>query len=90
MLSGSAISWKETLLSTITLSTTEAEYMAAAKVVKEAIWLRSLVGNLGLEQDITVIYWDSQSAVHLTKNNMYHEITKHINIRYHFIREIIS
>lgn len=64
-LSGSAISWKATLQSTIALSTTEAEYMAA---VKEAIWLRSLVGNLGLEQDITIVYCDSQSAIQLTKN----------------------
>jgi len=45
MLSGSAISWKATLQSTIALSIIEAEYMAAAEVVKEAIWLRSLVDN---------------------------------------------
>ena len=64
--------------------------MAPAKAMKEAIWLRSLVGNLGLEQDVTVIYCDSQSAIHLTKNQMYHERTKHIDVRYHFIREIIS
>ena len=45
MLSGSAISWKATLQSTIALSIIEAEYMAASEVVKEAIWLRSLVDN---------------------------------------------
>jgi len=81
MLFGSAISWKTTLQSTIALSTTEAEYMAAAEAVKEAIWLRSLVDNLGLKQDITI---------HLSKNQMYHERTKHIDVRYHFLREIIS
>ena len=89
-LSGSAISWKATLQSTIALSTTEAEYMVIAEAVKEAIWLRSLVDSLGLKQDITVVYCDSQSAIHLTKNQMYHERTKHIDVRYHFIREIIS
>ena len=68
MLSGSAISWKVTLQSMIALSTIEAEYMATIEVVKEAIWLRSLVGNLGLEQGVTIIYCDSQSAIHLTKN----------------------
>ena len=59
MLLGSASSWKATLQSTIALSTTEAEYMVAVEAVKEAIWLRSLIGNLALEQDITVVYCDS-------------------------------
>ena len=90
MLSRNAISWKATLQSTIALSTAEAEYMAAAEAVKEAIWLRSLVDNLGLKQDITVVYCDSQSAIHLSKNQMYHERTKHIDVHYHFLREIIS
>ena len=90
MLSRSAISWKATLQSTIALSTTEVEYMAAAEAVKEAIWLRSLVDNLGLKQDIIVVYCDSQSVIHLSKSQMYHERTKHINVRYHFLREIIS
>ena len=89
-LSGSAISWKATLQSTIALSTTEAEYMAATEAVKEAIWLRGLVGSLGLKQEITVVHCDSQSAIYLTKNQMYHERTKHIDVRYHFLREIIS
>ena len=89
-LSGSAISWKATLQSTIALFTTEAEYMAAAEAVKEAIWLRGLVGSLGLKQEIIVVYCDSQSAIYLTRNQMYHERMKHIDIRYHFIREIIS
>ena len=37
-----------------------------------------------------MIYYDSQSAIHLTKNQMFHERTKHIDIRYHFVRDIIS
>ena len=89
-LSGCAISWKATLQSTISLSTTETEYMAAIEAIKEAIWLRGLVSDLGLMQDETVVYYDSQSAIRLTKNQMYHKRTKHINVRYHFIREIIS
>ena len=64
--------------------------MAIAEAMKEAIWLISLVGNLGLEQDVMVIYCYSQSTINLTKNQIYHERTKHINIRYHFIYEIIS
>ena len=54
------------------------------------LWLRGLVTDLGLSQELIVIYCDSQSAIHLTKNQMYHERTKHIDVRYHFIREIIA
>ena len=64
--------------------------MAAVEAMKEAIWLRGLVGNLGLEHNNTMVYCDSQSVIHLTKNQMYHKRTKHIDVRYHFIREIIS
>jgi hypothetical protein len=79
-LSRYAISWKATLQLTIALSTMEAKYMAVAKVVKEAIWLRGLVSDLGLQQDETIVFCDSQSAIHLTKNQMYHERTKHIGV----------
>jgi len=89
-LSGCAISWNATLQSTVALSTTEVEYMAAAEAVKEAIWLRGLVSDLGLQQDETVVFCDSQSAIHLTKNQMYHERTKHIDVRYHFLREVVT
>jgi len=48
------------------------------------------VDNLGLKQDITVVYCDSQSVIHVSKNQMYHERTKDIDVCYHFLREIIS
>ena len=89
-LSGSVISWKATLQTTVALSTTEAEYMALAEAVKEAIWLQGLVSDLGLMQNKSTVFCDSQSAIHLTKNQMYHERTKHIDVRYHFIRDIVS
>lgn len=66
-LSGCAISWKPALLSTIVLSTTEVEYMAATKAM-----------NLRFMQDVIIVYCDSQSAIHLTKNQMYHERIKYM------------
>ena len=84
-LSGCDISWKKTLQSIVVLSTTEAEYMAVTGAVKEDIWLRGLVENLGLHQDISTVFCDSQSAIHLTKHQMYHERTRHIDVRFHFI-----
>ena len=56
---GCAISWEATLQSTIVLSTTETKYMASMEAVKVAIWLKGLVGDLGLQQDDTVVFCDS-------------------------------
>ena len=84
-----AIGWKATLQSIPAFSTTEAEYFSATDGVKEALWLRGLVNELGLTKDTLVVFCDIQSAIHLTKNNPYHDKTKHIDVRYHFIRVIV-
>ena len=85
-----AISWKAALQSKAVLSTTEAEYMAATEAVKEAIWLTGLVEDLGLERKLVTVFCDSQSAIDLTHNPKYHEKTKHIDVRAHFIRDVIA
>lgn len=56
------------LQSIVVLSTTKAEYISAIEGIKEAIWLRVLVNDLGLLQKVTTIFCDSQSAIHLIKN----------------------
>ncbi|GJR03668.1 retrovirus-related pol polyprotein from transposon TNT 1-94 [Tanacetum coccineum] len=71
-------------------STTEAECMAMTEAVKEAIWLKGLLGELGIKQKFVTMHSDSQSAIHLAKNQVYHARTKHIDVRYHFIREILE
>ena len=86
-LSGSVVSWKATLQAAVTLSTTEAEYMALTEAAKEGIWLQGLVGDLGLHQDQAVVFCDSQSAICLAKDQVHHERTKHIDVRYHFLRD---
>ncbi|GJR75320.1 hypothetical protein Tco_0087685 [Tanacetum coccineum] len=84
------VSWKSTLQSTTALSTTEAEYMAMTEAAKEAIWLQGLLGELGIKQKFVTMHSDIQSAIHLAKNRVYHARTKHIDVRYHFIREILE
>ena len=79
-----------TLQSTAALSTTEAEYMAAIEAVKEPIWLRGLVGDLGLQQKLTTVFCESQSAIDLRKNSQHQERTKRIDVGAHFIRDAIS
>ncbi|KAH9705989.1 hypothetical protein KPL70_012076 [Citrus sinensis] len=89
-LGGGSISWRSILQSTIALSTTEAEYMAATEAVKEAIWLKGLLGDLRVIQENIVVFCDNQSAIFLAKNQTYHARTKHIDVKYHYVREIIE
>ena len=58
--------------------------------MKKAIWLQGIVRELGLGDQIPRVFCDSQSAIHLSKNSAFHERTKHIDVRLHFIRDIIS
>jgi len=84
------VSWPSILQSTIVLSTTEAEYMAMTEAMKEAIWLQGLHDDLRIEQDLLKINCDSMSAIYLAKNQVYHVRTKHIDVRFHFFREILN
>ncbi|KAL5576689.1 hypothetical protein UlMin_018388 [Ulmus minor] len=87
---GCTVSWKAQLQPVVALSTTEAEYIAATESVKEAMWLKGLVGELGCVHDKVEVFCDNQSSIHLTKNQMFHERTKHIDIKLHFIRDVVS
>lgn len=60
------------------------------EAIKESIWLRGFLYKLSFKQGLVVVHYNSQSAIHLTKIQIYHERTKYIDVRYHFIREIIS
>eukprot|EP00253_Pinus_taeda_P024848 PITA_24848 len=81
---------KELKQSVVALSTTEAEYMAATHARKEAFWLQRLCSSMGLVQGIIRIDCDSQSAIFLAKNPAYHSKTKHIDVQYHFVRDMIE
>ena len=72
------------------LSTTEVEYTAASEAVKEALWLKGLISELGISQKVVDIHCDSSNAIYLSKNPAHHEKTKHIDIKLHVIRNIIS
>ena len=70
------------------LSTTEAEYMVITHAAKEVVWLQLLLQELGhKDKSPLTIYEDNQGSISLSKNPVYHSRTKHIDIRYHFIRE---
>ena len=86
MLNGGAVSWSSKRQDTISLSTTEAEYIALTHAAKEAIWFRNLLSELfGPIVEPILINSDNQSAIALAKDDRFHARTKHIDIRYHFI-----
>ena len=64
--------------------------MAMTEAMKEAIWLQGLFDDLGVEQDPLKINCDSMSAIYLAKNQVYHARTKHIDVRFYFVREILE
>ena len=87
---GGAVSWQSKLQKCVALSTTEAEYIAATEAAKEMLWMKRFVQELGLMQDEYVVFCDSQSAMDLSKNTSYHSRTKHIDVRYQWLRDVIG
>jgi hypothetical protein len=87
---GGAVSWQPKLQKCVSLSTTEAEYIAATEAGKEMLWMKQFLQDLGLKQDEYVVHCDSQSALDLSKNSTYHSWMKHIDVRYHWLRLIVD
>lgn len=86
-----AFTWMSKKQPIVTLSTCEAEYVAATSCVCHAIWLRNLLKELKMPQEEPMeICVDNKSALALAKNPVFHERSKHIDTRYHFIRECIE
>ncbi|KFY97995.1 hypothetical protein V500_01823 [Pseudogymnoascus sp. VKM F-4518 (FW-2643)] len=92
-LAGAPISWSSKRQRTVALSSTEAEYMAATEAAKEAVWLKRFINELaipGITIKTITIQIDNNGAMKLTKNPEFHGRTKHIEMRHHFIRELIK
>ncbi|PON45263.1 LOW QUALITY PROTEIN: Ribonuclease H-like domain containing protein [Trema orientale] len=65
---GTVMSWKSSLQSVMALSTTKAEYIAIIEAIKEALWLKRIITELGVQEDQVIVYCDNQSIIHLTKH----------------------
>lgn len=82
------VAWSSKRQTCVTLSTTEAEYVAASETTKEVIFLRNLLDEIGVKQiHPTPLHCDNQGAIKLVYNPEFHNRTKHIDVKYHFIRE---
>ncbi|KAL1205545.1 Retrovirus-related Pol polyprotein from transposon RE2 [Cardamine amara subsp. amara] len=89
-LGGSPISWKTRKHEKVSRSSTEAEYVTMAETVSEILWIRELLTTLGVDCSATIpLNCDNMSAIHLSKNPVFHERTKHVSKDFHFIRDEI-
>ena len=84
------ISWFSRKQTNIALSTTEGKYIASFSTCSEEIWLRKmLVGLFDTEIDVIDIHCDNTNCIKMTKNLVFHDKTKHIEFRYHYIQDMV-
>ena len=91
LMANGAISWLSKKQAIVALSTSEAEYVALSSATQEAVWLRRLLNALNaIPDEPTIMMEDNQGAIAISRNPVEHARTKHIDIRYHFVREAIK
>ena len=92
-LAGGAISWCSKLRQPVALSSMEAEYIAASEAAKEGVWLREFLVALKVVESASqpvTIFCDNMSAIKVAKDPNFHSKSKHIEGRFHYIRDIIN
>jgi hypothetical protein len=83
------ISWCSHAQKTIALSLTEAEYMAISDCSRQAVWIKTMLKELGIRLEAVPIYGDNQGSIFIASNPVQESCTKHINIQYHYICELV-
>ena len=84
------VSWMSKKQNFISLSTVKAEYIATGNCCTQLLWMQKLLHDYGICQEHLTIYYDNTSAINIYKNPIQHSRTKHIEIRHHFIRELVE
>lgn len=83
-------SWTSVKQKCVALSTAKAEYISASEAIAQEIWLRFMLEDFGeLQTEATPLQCDNTSAIAITKNHVFHQKTKHIDRRYHFIKDAL-
>jgi hypothetical protein len=91
MLGEKVVTWQSMKQKTIALSTCEAEYIAGAAGACQAVWLKRLLDDIvGISIQQPILKMDNQSAISLSKNPVLHDRSKHIDTKYHFIRQCVE
>ncbi len=91
MLGSRAVSWSSKKQPVVSLSTTKAEYIAATSCACQSVWLRRVLDKLGCTQEkSTTILCDNSSTIKRSKNPVFHGRSKHIDVRFHFLRDLVK
>jgi len=91
LLNGGPVAWKSHLQKPVAQSTAEAEYYAAGHACREIVWLRELLHQLGIRQpSASSLLCDNKSTISMIHNPVFHESTKHIEVKYHYIRQQVE
>ncbi|GJV55594.1 hypothetical protein Tco_1456599 [Tanacetum coccineum] len=84
------VSWSSKKQKSTAISSTEAEYIALSRCCSQILWMRSQLTDYGFQFNKIPLYYDNKSAIALCCNNVQHSRAKHIDIRYHFIKEQVE
>ena len=85
------ISWSSRKQGSVSQSTAEAKYITTSTACIEAVWLRNILGVLlSVKLESTVIRCDIQSCIKLSENPVFHDKSKHIEMKYHFIQDMVQ
>ncbi|KAM2279879.1 hypothetical protein ACFX1S_040660 [Malus domestica] len=84
------VAWHSKKQNCVSLSTAEAEYIAAGSCCTQLLWMKQMLSDYGIHQNAFSIFCDNTSAINISKNPVQHSRTKHIDIRHHFIRVLVE
>ncbi|XP_074327633.1 secreted RxLR effector protein 161-like [Apium graveolens] len=91
LLSGGAVAWASKKQPIVTLSTTEAEYVAAASCACQSVWMQRVLNQIkGTLSDSIKIFYDNSSTIKLANNPVFNGRCKHIDVRFHFLKNLVS
>ena len=89
-LGNNLVSWMSKKQNSVSLSMAEAQYIAAASCYAQLLWMKNILYDYGITQDTMCVFCDNMSAINLSKNPVQHSKSKHIKIKYHFIRDLVE
>jgi len=89
-LGNNLVAWHSKKQNCVSLSTAEAEYIALGSCCTQLLWMRQMLVDYGIISDPMLVHCDNMSAINLSKNPVQHSRTKHVDIRHHFVRELVE
>ena len=89
-LDNNLVLWMSKKQNSVSLSTAKAEYIATRSCYTQLLWMKKLLHDCGIPQDTMCVFCDNTSAINLSKNLVQNSKSKHIEIRYHFIRDLVG